>query len=314
AQAEDVAAWAGGHCVQFLVAGPTQPVDELRTALAGLGADSVLVVGDSSLLKVHVHVARPDAALAVGRAAGRVEDVVVEDFDEMVAEHERATGIVLRSPPRGLAALAVVSGPGLAKIARSLGASVVAGGATMNPSVGQLAEAIERANAARVVVLPNDRNVILAAQQAAALAGSAVEVLPTRSIAQGMAALVAFDERKPADEVVAHMTEAATAARGIEVTRATRATTLDGQEVREGDAIALLDGALVARGDDEIEVLGEAARRLEGAELLTLYVGAGVDAARAEGAAQRLREACAGAEVEVVDGGQPHYPFLVAAE
>ena len=274
----------------------------------------MLVVGDASLLKVHVHAARPEAVLEIGRGAGRVDDVVVEDFDELVAEHERLTGIVLLSPPRPLAVVSVVPGEGLAAVARSLGASVLLGGTTMNPSVGELADAVKRANARRVVLLPNDPNVILAARQAATLGESVVDVVPTRNVAQGMAALVAFDDAKPADAVVAAMEVAARAAREIEVTRATQETTVDGLAVREGDAIALLDGKLVARGDDEAAVLAEAVALLEGVELLTLYVGAGVDAERAELAALRLREACKGAEVEVIDGGQPHYPFLVAAD
>jgi len=310
----DVAAWTGGHCVQFLVSEPSSTAEELRSALGTLGADSVLVVGDASLLKVHVHAVRPEAVLEIGRGAGRVDDVLVEDLDELVAEHERATGIVLRSPSRPLAVLSVVPGEGLAAVARSLGAVVLLGGATMNPSVGELADAVKRANAGRVVLLPNDPNVILAARQAATLGESVVDVVPTRNVAQGMAALVAFDDAKSAEAVVAAMEAAARAARGIEVTRATREMTVEGLAVREGDAIALLDGKLVASGSDEVAVLADAASRLERVELLTLYVGAGVDAEQAALAARRLREACEGAEVEVIDGGQPHYPFLVAAE
>jgi len=311
----EVASWTGGHCVEYLVPSPRRPPEELRKEMLALGADSVLVVGDETMLKVHAHAARPEAVIAIGASAGAVEDLVVSDLDEMVAEHERTSGIVLRSPPRPLAAIAVVPGEGFADIARSLYATPLRGGATMNPSVGEILEAIRGANARAVVVLPNDRNVVLAAREAAKLAeGIRVEVIETRSVAQGLAALVEFDPMKDAESVLERMREASAEAHGIEVTRATRAATMDGIEVREGDEIALLDGRLVARGSDPVEVLADAAGRLEDVGIVTLYVGANVDAGQAERAAQRLRATLPDAEVEVRHGGQPHYPFIVQAE
>jgi uncharacterized protein len=314
ATADEVASWTGGHCVQYLIASPTRKPDELRREMIEAGADSVLVVGDDQLLKVHAHAAKPETILAIGGSAGTIEDQVIEDFDEMVAEHERATGIVLRSPPRKLAAIAVVPGDGFAEIARSLHAVPLRGGATMNPSVGELLKAIEEANAEEVVLLPNDRNVILAAKAAAEQAPSAVHVLETRSVAQGMAALVAFDPMRPSEEILGAMREALAEAHGIEVTHATRDATIDGVAVRTGEAIALVDGKLVARAADVLDALAEAAATLEDVGIATLYAGADVDDAGAERAAERLREALPGAEVEVRRGGQPHYPFIVQAE
>ena len=313
--APDVAAWTGGHCVQYLVRSPRRAVEEMRREMRDLGADSVLVVGDETLVKVHAHAARPEAIVAVGTSSGAVEDLVVEDFDQMVAEHERATGIVLRSPPRPVAAVAVVPGEGFAEIARSFHVSPLSGGATMNPSVGEIADAVARANARVVVVLPNDRNVVLAAREAAKLAGDVrVEVIPTSSVASGMAAVAAFDPMRPVEETVARMGEAASGARALEVTSATRDAIVDGASVSAGEAIALLDGKLVAHGRSHVDVLGEAAARLEGAGIVTLYGGAGVAEGDLDRAAERLREAVPGAEVEVRRGGQPHYPFIVQAE
>jgi hypothetical protein len=314
AAATDVASWTGGHCVQYLIASPTRRPEELRREMIEAGADSVLVVGDEDLIKVHAHAAKPETIVAIGGSAGTLEDQVIEDFDEMVAEHERATGIVLRSPPRKLAAIAVVPGEGFAEIARSLYAIPLLGGATMNPSVGELLKAIEDANAEETLLLPNDKNVILAAREAARQATSKVEVLETKSVANGMAALVAFDPMRPRDEVAAEMREAANASHGIEVTRATREATIDGVAVGVGDAIALLDGRLVARSADPVEALGEAAARLTDVGIATVYAGGGVSDAEAERAAERLRATLAGAEVEVRRGGQPHYPFIVQAE
>jgi dihydroxyacetone kinase-like predicted kinase len=129
-----------------------------------------------------------------------------------------------------------------------------------------------------------------------------------------MAALVAFDPTKEAGTAAKVMREVAERAHGIEVTRAIRATKIDGKDVREGEAIALVDGRLVAHGEDDVTVLVEAAKRLSDTEVFTLYSGADVDAARVEYAAQRLRASCPRASVEVVAGGQAHYPFIVAAE
>ncbi len=314
ATATEVASWTGGHCVQYLIPSPTRKPEDLRREMIAAGADSVLVVGDEVLIKVHAHAAKPETILAIGESAGALEDQIVEDFDAMVAEHERATGIVLRSPPRKLATIAVVPGEGFAEIARSLYATALLGGATMNPSVGELVKAIDDANAERVVLLPNDRNVILAARTAATQATSQVDVLETKSVAQGMAALVAFDPMHAPDDVVAGMREASESAHGIEVTRATRDATIDGVAVTTGDAIALLDGHLVARGADAIEVLADAAARLDGVGIATLYGGADASDEDVERAAHRLREGLPGVEVEVRRGGQRHYPFIVQLE
>jgi DAK2 domain fusion protein YloV len=318
AVATEVSSWAGAYDVQFLVEHPSRPIEDVRAEMTKFGADCVLVVGDESVMKVHVHSLQPDKIIAIGMTAGRLGDVVVEDLDAMTAQHEAVTGIVVEPPRRESAAaigvVAVVPGSGFATVARSLGAMPLRGGASMNPATEELLGAIRAANARHVIVLPNDKNVILAAQAAAKLADVTVTVIPTRTVAQGMAALVAFDATKEAAQVAEEMREVAERAHGIEITRASRSTTVDGQDVREGETIALLDGQVVAHGDDEAAVLVDAAKRLTHAELFTLYSGADVDPARVQHAVQRLRAACPRAEVEVIDGGQPHYPFIVAAE
>jgi dihydroxyacetone kinase-like predicted kinase len=282
------------------------------------GADCVLVVGDATVAKIHVHSLFPSEIIRIATSAGRISDVVIEDLDAMSAQHAADTGIVVESPPREsaeLAVVAVVPGDGLGRIAESLGAHVVRGGATMNPSTEQLLDAVIRANARHVVLLPNDKNVILAAEQAAKLAaGTAVTVLQARNVAQGMAALAAWDQGEPVDAAIATMRSAAEQAHAIEITTAIRDAEVDGQQVGKGEHLALLDGKLVAHSDDELQALAAAAKTLSGTGLFTLYVGADVDDARRDAAAARLRATFSGAEVEVVDGGQPHYPFIVAAE
>jgi DAK2 domain fusion protein YloV len=308
--------WEGAYDVQFLVENPSRPVAAVREEMLKFGADCVLVVGDEQLLKVHVHTLQPDQIVRIGLTAGRIADVVVEDLDAMTAEHERATGIVVAPPPRAAAVgvVAVVPGEGFAAVARSLGASPLRGGPTMNPSTEELLAAIKAANATTVIVLPNDKNVILAAQQAAKVSTIRVHVVPTRNVAQGMAALVAFDPAKDPADNTKSMGEVADRAHGIEVTRAVRDATIDGEHVRKGEAMALLDGRVVAHGEDEETVLVDAAKRLTDSEIFTLYGGEDVDDARVQHAAQRLRAACPRVSVEVAHGGQPHYPFIVAAE
>ncbi|HUQ41423.1 MAG TPA: DAK2 domain-containing protein [Candidatus Limnocylindrales bacterium] len=322
AQAEGVASWKGAYDVQFLVEHPTRAIGLVRTEMEEFGADCVLVVGDDEVMKVHVHTLHPDQIIRIGLSAGRIGDVVVEDLDAMTAEHERATGIVVEPPVAAepakqraaVGVLAIVPGGGFATVAASLGATALRGGATMNPSTEEILDGIRGVNADHVIVLPNDKNVILAAQSAAKLAGQDVTVIQTRNVGQGMAALIAFDPNKAASTVAEEMREVSERAHGIEITRAIRTTTIDGQDVGAGEAIALIDGRLVAHGDDDVVVLVDAAKRLNETELFTLYSGADVDPSRVEYAAQRLRASCPSASVEVVTGGQPHYAFIVTAE
>ncbi|MGH2470779.1 MAG: DAK2 domain-containing protein [Candidatus Limnocylindria bacterium] len=318
ASTSEAPSWEGAYDVQFLVERPSRPIAAVRNEMLKFGADCVLVVGDEQLLKVHVHTLEPDQIIRIGLTAGRIADVVVEDLDAMTAEHERATGIVVASAPRAPAAaagvVAVVPGEGFAAVARSLGASPLRGGPTMNPSTEELLAAITAAYAKTVIVLPNDKNVILAAQQAAKVSSVTVHVVPTRNVAQGMAALVAFDPAKGPAENAKVMAEVADRAHGIEVTRAVRDATIDGERLKKGEAMALIDGRVVAHGEDEVTVLCDAAKRLTDSEIFTLYSGEDVDDARVQHAVQRLRAACPRVSVEVAHGGQPHYPFIVAAE
>lgn len=312
-EATGVPSWEGAYDVQFLIERPTRTAAALREEMLEFGADCVLVVGDEAVVKVHVHTLAPDQILRIGLTAGRIADVVVEDLDAMSAEHERATGIVVRPPRRPLGLVVVVPGEGLAEVVRALGAVALRGGASMNPSTEELLEAVRGVNAERVILLPNDRNVILAARQVAAIE-SGVTVVPTENVAQGMAALVAFAGDLDHDEAVARMVAAAASSRCLELTRAVREAEIQGKAVPAGDALALLDGTVVATGPDELDVLARAAAGLAESELLTLYVGASVSAERAARARECLSKACPRAQVEVLEGGQPHYPFVVQAD
>lgn len=310
-----------GYDVQFLVPSPSRSVRELREEMLRYGLSDptlscVLVVGDESLTKVHVHTNEPHEIIRIGMSAGRIRDVVVENLDAMVAERERATGVVVSlrdEEVRPLAAVAVVSGEGLAKVCRSLGAAAVRGRETPRPSVEEILRAIEDAPGESVIVMPNDKDVIPAADRAASEAKKPVRVLRTRTMAQGVAALVAFDPQGELEGVAKLMTEAAAAARTIEVARAVRDAEVDGVRVAAGEHMALVDGRCVGTSARALDALALAARAVGRVELCTVYLGADADAGDGDAAKRVLHDACS-CEVEVVDGGQPHYRFIVSAE
>jgi len=314
--------------VQFIVAGTSMDVAGMRATIKAMG-DSALVVGDAQTVKVHVHVLDPGIPISYGAKCGSLRDVVVEDmqvqYEAYLAEREAAQArtvphagapMPVEEPPN-LAVVAVVAGDGLEKVFRSLGAtSIVEGGQTMNPSTAQILAAVDESLSDYVIILPNNKNILMAAQQAAAVSKKQVAVVPTRSIPQGVSALLALDQQATLDGNVAAMLRAAKEVITGEVTWATRDVALNGIEVREGDAIGLLDGELVV----DAESFEEAVRwllaevELEDCELVTLYYGEGMGAARAENLAERLRETYAELEFEVVEGGQPHYPYIISIE
>jgi DAK2 domain fusion protein YloV len=297
------------YCTSFYVEGEEVDPEALEAELGRLG-DSLLVVGGRGAVKVHVHTDEPGKALALGTAVGVLEEVDVKnmhvqtlDRKERLVREEAQTSVV-----------AVCSGAGTARLFESLGAVCVDGGETMNPATADLVAAIEGVPAPETVVLPNSKNVFLAAEQAAQSSAKTVHVLPTRSVQAGLGAMVAFEPNRSAEENAAEMEAAAAGVRAGAVTRASRTTALGGLEIEEGHFLGLLDGEPVTAGPTFEPVAREVAERAleETADVLTLLAGEG-----AEGLAElveALREAHPELEIELHDGGQPHYPLLLAAE
>jgi hypothetical protein len=219
--------------------------------------------------------------------------------------------------PPNICVVAVSAGDGLEKVFRSLGATgIVEGGQTMNPSTAQILAAIDESVSDQVIILPNNKNILMAAQQAAEVSKKHVAVVPTRTIPQGVSALLALDQQATLDGNVAAMLRAAKEVITGEVTWATRDVALNGVNVREGDAIGLLDGDLVVDTEsfDEAVYWLLAGAEIEDCELVTVYYGEGVEASQAEGLAERLIETYPELEFEVVEGGQPHYPYIISIE
>jgi DAK2 domain fusion protein YloV len=302
------------YCTTFVVEGSDLDAQALEAGLERLG-DSLLVVGDPSALKVHVHTDDPGAALSLGTRAGVIEGVEIADMHRQTAAREER---LLASLPGGAsrsAVVAVVAGEGNRRLFEDLGAErLVEGGQTMNPSTADLLAAIEAVGADEVVLLPNNANVVLTAEQAARVAGKPARVVATESIAAGLAALVAFHNERSAEENTAEMREALASVVTGEIAIASRDASANGVPVREGEFLALLDGRAVASGAGFDEVARELLAQLlaEPRDVLTLLRGEG--APPLDGLLDELAERHPELELDVHEGGQPHYPLLLSAE
>jgi DAK2 domain fusion protein YloV len=325
-----------GYETMYLVTAHTgRPldVDAIRAHLESIGG-SVLVAGDARAIKVHVHSERPDEVVAFGLTQGKLSRISIENLDDQTRDlrESRAaefTHGTAESPatsegdhdepgPVGPGVVAVVAGAGMRSIYESFGVDqILEGGQSANPSTGELLRIARMARAREVVVLPNNPNVRLAAEQAAALCeDKRIVVVPTRNAAEGLAALMALDPTRDAAANVGPMTAAGRSIQTMVVTEAVRDSRFGRRKVRQGQTIVLdPDDGLVSVGADATRAVLEAVAALEpGYELVTLYYGDGADLAETEALARQVGERVDGAEVEVVHGGQPFYRYLIAAE
>jgi uncharacterized protein len=308
------------YCTVFVVEGEKLDQASLEDALDRIG-DSLLVVGDETALKVHVHTDDPGVALSAGTAVGVLEGVEISNMHVQTTEREeRLAGTGMPASLPALATLetglvAVCPGIGNRRLFEQYGATrVVEGGQTMNPSAAELVEAIEAAPAPQVIVLPNNANAILTAEQAAALSTKPVRVVPSRSVQAGFAAIVRFIPTLSPEENEAAMLEGLASVTTGEVTIASRDAKLDGVEIRRGAYLGLVDDAAVVAGPDFETVAKDVVERvLEGdREWLALLTGEG--APPLDDLVAALVHEHPGVEIEPHDGGQPHYPLLVVAE
>ena len=341
-----------GYCTQLLIEGQGLDVDRIRKELSAM-AESTVVVGDDSLVKVHAHVHDPGPVISYAVSLGMIGQVSIDNIDQQHREFaaiHRGQPQTLDAPSDDVSAMpkrvatavvAVVWGEGFVRLFQGLGCeTVVTGGQTMNPSTQELLNAARDTGAMEVILLPNNPKIVPAARQAASIAdgcvgqpsegveGSAqglkLHVVPSCTIPQGVAALLAFNPEAPLDGNLKSMEGALTMVSTIEVTRAVRPATLGGLAVEEGQYIGLVEGKLVAAADSALSALEQAlskAMTIEGShlkssrhELLTLYSGGEVQEAQATAAAEQLKESVPGVEVEVVYGGQPYYHYIASLE
>ena len=303
-----------GYCTQFLVHGKGLDADAIRDRMRA-AATSTVVVGDETMVKVHVHTEDPGQILSVAVSHGTLSQVNIQNMDEQHVEFSSA-----RRKEAGAAEVAVVavaSGRGLQAVFSNLGVSRnITGGDTMNPSVQEVLDAVESVPSDCVVILPNNSNIVPAAKQAAESSEKSVRVVSTRSIPQGIAAILAFDSEHDLEANVSVMEEAIESVRTGEVTEAVRSVKLKGVTVESGRLIGLLDRELVVAADDLSEVVVTLAKKAEasGGDLVTLYWGDRITADDAVRAVESLSAALPEVEVELVEGGQPHYHLIMSIE
>ncbi|WP_309569633.1 DAK2 domain-containing protein [Deinococcus sp.] len=310
-----------GFCTEFLMSEATESIEKIRELVTPFG-DSLLVVGAEGYVKGHIHTNEPDQLLATVGRYGKMLKTKVEDMAEQHTEILGMAGAAAKAeeevPPSGL--VAVANGYGLVKLFRSLGARIVSGGQTANPSVQDIVDAVRSVSAEKVIILPNNKNVLMAAEKAMELMAGRAVVIPTRTLGQGIGAALAFQADTEADDLKDAMTEGAGNVTTFEVTRASRTTnitTKDGVtlDIKEGDVIGLRDDELVqAGGAPEDSVLEMLNRAYAGQEIVTLFGGPQKSQADLDALAAKISAAFPMVEVEAHAGGPDLYDYLVTLE
>ena len=303
-----------GYCTNFVIKGQELNPDKLRKRLEKRG-QSVIVVGDDSAIRVHIHTLDPGDVMSYVIPLGTLHQINIRNMDEQYRDFLEMQKE--RMPEVDIAIVAVVAGDGLSNVFTSLGVTaIVPGGQTMNPSTKDLLQAVDLVVSEKVVILPNNKNIVLTANQVQSLTTKTIEVVPTKTIPQGVAALLAFDYEADMETNAQNMNRAKSAVKSIEVTRAIRSTRLGGLDIKKKQAIGFLDGDLVAVGDRTDAVLNEVLSRmnLDEAEVITVYHGADTKPAEAEQVATTIHQQHPQLQVEVVQGGQPHYNYIVSVE
>lgn len=340
-----------GYEVVFLLHGENLDVETIRDTITAMGGVSTVVAGDAKLLKVHTHTQTPGKILDYGVSLGSLQDINIENLQEqslryaaesareygmagsangvmMAASTGGGAGTAVATPPAmqvqahardigEIGTVAVAAGEGWVKVFESLGvAAIVPGGQTMNPSTQELLRAVEACPCEKVILLPNNGNVILSARQVPELTSKQVWVVPSDSLPQGVSALLAFNFDADFEENCKAMTAAVGRVQVAEITQAVRTVQIDGINVAEGDVIGLVNGKLVTAGRDMAAIVRDTLNRMraEQFEIITVYYGHDVTSAAANTMAQQIKEWFSSQEIEVVEGGQPYYAYILSAE
>ena len=309
------------YCTEFIVSHPRPDMKEsdvarLRRRLEKIG-DCVLVIGDLEVVKVHVHTNEPGKALQMALELGELDSIKIDNMLEEFRERQKKREADAAKEDKPFAIVAVALGDGLASLFKDLGVDkVVDGGQTMNPSIEDLVEAIDSTHAKEVFVLPNNSNIILAAQQAAELTERKVYVLPTKSVPMGLSAAIAFSESATGEENEAAMREAAEMVHTASITYAVRDTVFDGMDIHQVDIMGMIDNKINCLGHDVAEVARELMDKMvtEDSELISIYYGADTAEADAQALFEEAQEKYPNCDVEVHMGGQPLYYYLIAVQ
>ncbi len=303
-----------GYCLEFLLEGQKLNVSKIKKKLKKKG-QSLIVAGNCSMVRIHIHSFKPGEILDYATHLGTLHQVKVNNMDDQYAEFIKIQKE--RMPKVDIAIVTIAAGDGFFEVFNSLGATIIVpGGQTMNPSVRELLKAVEAAPSDNIILLPNNKNIIHTASQVESLTSKRVKVIPTMTIPQGIAASLAFSYDMDLEENTRAMEEAMTAVKTIGVTKAVRKTRMNSQEIKKGQPIAILnDENLIAGGNNMLDVIFQALTKtnIENTEMVTIYYAAETQAIEAEDIAQKIREEYH-LEVEVVQGGQPHYNYIISLE
>ena len=315
-----------GYEVVFLLQGEKLDVDAIRQTIIDMGGVSTVVAGDEKMLKIHTHTPSPGKILDYGVSLGSLEDINIENLQEQSltyaaaseAEHadDAQNGADL-PPTHPIATVAVVAGSGFEKVFQGLGVSaLVSGGQTMNPSTEELLAAVNTVTARQVIILPNNSNVILSARQVVNLTDKEIYIVPTDTLPRGIAALMVFNYESDFATNCQNMTEAANNIKTAEITTAVRSVQISGVRVREGDYIGLINGNLTVAGQDMEIVIRDTLQRMyiDRYEIITLYYGEDITAQQAQETAKLIKAQYSHIEIEVINGGQPYYAYILSAE
>ena len=309
-----------GYCTQLLIEGSQLKVDEIRNQIDSL-ASSTVVVGDESMIKVHVHTDDPGPAISFAVSKGVLKEVNIQNMDDQHVEYSAARRSEEQIVP--IALVAIAWGAGIENLFYSLGASrILTGGNTMNPSVQDILKEVENAPSENIIILPNNRNIVPAAMQVPGNSTKNVKVVNSKSIPQGVAAILNFNPEDDLESNISAMEEVISSVKTAEVTEAVRATVIkNGEDVEDvnvdpGQLIGLLDQKLVVAGDNILDVVSSLLNEASVSEgdLVTLYWGDCISKEDASFTKLKLEERFNNIEIELIDGGQPHYHFIISIE
>ena len=308
------------YCTEFIIDRENDKDPEaLRAFLNELG-DSLVLVDDEEIIKVHVHTNDPGKALSEAVTYGsfvtvKIENMRLQHTEKVMTEAEKAPKIA--EPEKSMGAVAVCAGEGLADVFRNLGVdAIISGGQTMNPSTQDILEAVNRVPAETVFVLPNNKNIIMAAQQVDALTPKNVVVIPSKTVPQGITAMLSFNPDGSVEENTQALTEALGTVDTMQITYAARNSDFDGHDIHEGDYLALYGSQLFGTSQDIKVLLRSLAEKVRdaGKEYITIYYGADVKEKHAQKAADIFADICPDADVNLLSGGQPVYYYMISAE
>ena len=311
---QDEVEFAYGYCLEFLLMGDKINREHIQRKLEKKG-QSVVVAGDEKTIRVHLHTFDPGDVLRYATSQGVLHGVKVQNMDDQHQDYMARRKSL--SPALQTAVVAVVSGEGLVKVFRSLGvAAIVPGGQTMNPSTRQLLKAIEMVSSDKVILLPNNSNIVTTAEQAKSLTTKMVKVVPTETIPQGIAALLAFNNEADLEVNTDAMETARREVITLELTKAVRSAKVDSRKIKKGQLMGFINGQLVSAADSVAEALTQSLAQadLSNAEVLTMYYGTEASLEEAEQLAQDVRQRYPQIGVEVVEGGQMHYHYIISIE